>query len=469
MSAENSEMVYLNDDCIMEIVKRLDVGSLCAFRKTSTKLRRMAIESFNRKHSDTLLEICEDDDGVKVYSNNDYCKCFWQYIENVYVLKWPLENEAYSQVGHFMQTNIVDLKQLVIRRMNFNDHFGIHIAQLLQSVESVSIVNTDNQYQDECAVFSENILKHCQQLKRLTIHSPSVLKYLSTRKFVTLEYFDFIFYEKGDVHHDDTTIEYLKDFFYLNPNIKELKWQFIQCPQYFLNDELKEHIASCLKSFMDCAKHLDVLYLDIPIYLDATIIFDALLKINRCKNIDKIEIKLMQLNGLPALTKLTGLYVSHYIDGNVEHTFNNLKILKFYRQPMDAVTLTKKVPNLEELYIYEHRNIRQPLQAEKGLFMTFVRYLPKLKKIVTDSMIGDDGLLFNYERQNLKDACELDIYMCATRDNNYANEYTTCYSWIESSLVRFKLVRYEDFYDADFANVKNQMYPIYKKYFYNLK
>lgn len=248
----------LTDECIFYIMDELDSASLCAMKKTSKKLQKLAGEFFQRKYSDGSVCILEyrHDIGLQFLSNIEHGKCFSRYITNLYTEQWPEEDsdDEYSEVIQCINSNISDsLKRIAIKVSSFSDSLGTRLAHTLKNVETVCF--QDVRHENDALI--DNILKHCHHLKHLKFDNPAVLKFLSLRKYPELEYLDFAIY---DNEFNQPALDYLKDFLHLNPHLRQLNWRFEFKFKYPVIDLDVTHVSTYINSIVDCVKNLDTLF-----------------------------------------------------------------------------------------------------------------------------------------------------------------------------------------------------------------
>lgn len=179
------------------------------------------------------------------------------------------------------------------------------------------------------------------------------------------------------------------------------------------------------------------------------------------------------LNKLAGLSKLSGLYLSNITDDKIIHhidyfanlTFLYLSSTKIPRKIHQFVTVSQKLQNLEELYCCleeEHEEESWNSTAINDILILFVRYAPKIRKIVTNFYLKDDEhsiLLFSEERAKLIDACNCLIYFYSYNQDfqDYEEHRRSILSLNRrDGLVKFMPVNYIESY---FGNIDHPYIP----------
>lgn len=402
----NDYFTSTNDNCIHEVLDRLNMCSLCAIRRTCTKLERLAGEHFQLKYSDSSITLIGSRE-IREISNITHGKCFRQYIRNLCI---DCDRNDKLNISHYIKSKFSNsIRFLCIRFGRFAGSFGYEIKDTLTNVEAI-IFHCGSE--DES--FYENVLKHCPRLKRLEIST----NYVPDGKYPTLEYFGYSFHSKNFC---ETTAANLKRFFQMNPTIKRIDWRFNFSGQ--CDSDIEQYI-SVLSEY---AKNVEEVFFEFKSTFDAELLYGQLKVIDERKSTKKIEIgvdfadnrsDIINPSALAALTNLTGLYLTVAEDKEilqVLHSFVNLRFLYFGWRGISktaAIKAAKKLQNLEELHCVDF-SARPRADIFENILLPFVSHSTSLSKIFLNiGIIVDvkDVTTLNDMRQKLKFGSKVDIW-----------------------------------------------------------
>lgn len=413
------EFSVLCDDCILEIMEMLPLDDLCCLSRTCKRMKALAENCYARKHPKKLKRIIRNFDESLVWSDqtcSPYRPCFDHCVRRIQI--------SFSIINNFHEC----------------------IVDTLSKAETIAFLICD--LGDD--IYS-SILKHCRQMKHLMIHYNAHCDNnsdLLLRSYTRLEQLQCYNCNKSE---NDKLIGFLQR----NPNVKSLTWDF-----HFKYDEFDAE--DLIQSIVDNGVNLEELFLSIYHYSRLAPICQVLRGLCERKNFKRLELRFYgfaadrmttkDADELTSLSKLDGLHFHVFENFRELHrsigALKNLKTLQLnlhymweweFRRFVDE--LAQSLPNLEQLY-YVNVN-RYRTFSVKSLFPPFVRYSPKLRKIVMANIYKFEDEMnhipkFNEERAKLNGARELTLYW----EKDVFNMYTSVISDLNAAngLVKIKQI-----------------------------
>lgn len=353
----------MNDDCINEVLSRLELVDLCAISRTCKQLRNLAGREFQRKYPEKKIYILEktlpcsrtpaSEITVVLPLHEIYVKCFSPIVQNIYV---NLRTHCLAmELAAFIQTHINRLpKKIEFRRCHLyiNKSLAEGIKPMLEIVESVVFSGCHGNKNN----FYNEILKHCKRLKYLEVkpmyHTTFDLlpPRLPLNEHPHLEFFDCNFKDKQMTENLDV-------FLQLNSNVKRLVCTFgIKLTEF--------DIKRCFQAVAEYSKNLDDVCFAIEQHasegFNLTLIADELKVLSRCDRIKRCELNLfhhgISMKSTATAAVFTGLRCGgHCIQFIIKSNtpFNKLRTLIFTNQTQlnkqTATDLSYMLPNLEIL------------------------------------------------------------------------------------------------------------------------
>lgn len=386
----------LNDDCILEIFKKLDLNQLCAIAQTCKKLRLLAGEHFQRRYPYIIIEVFGIGGvGLSSMSNMRHANCFSRAVQNLsieHTFSLSTNGETKYNLPIYLRSRFSNaLKSITFAAGDFSNSLGDQISNLLQNVETVTFHSNLIPLQE---IFYENVLYHCQRIKRIECDNG----YLPTSTYPTLEEFQLML-DSDNGTDKQQTMDKLIRFFQLNPNIKEFIWMFRNKNDH----DVAEHIQLFNETIGNlCNLHLDLKYIaanDSIKRLEENLNPEILTKltINWPDNLTPI------IDSLHKFTNLTHLCMTG--------DFGVVPKTKWF-------CIAKALQNLQEMYIVDtcykllfdddDDNIDEIVFSFN--FTPFVRFSPNLYKltVLCKCDFNVDQITFlNDERKKLGSACKI--------------------------------------------------------------
>lgn len=211
-------LTALNNDCILEILSKLNVEGLCAARRTCKKLRALVDqhvqrEPFQRKYIKVPFEETEWNEIV-LYSPlaHGNHKTLWieQTTENV---SPSSRSSGLKKISFDRGYFVSNVEKVRFDGGNFPNSFGNQIAGLLRNVKVLSF--GERVYADD--EFYENVLNKCQ-LRQLECANG----YIPVKQFAALQRLSMKMIGGIDQQKADS----LNRFCQMNPTMKEFVAEF---------------------------------------------------------------------------------------------------------------------------------------------------------------------------------------------------------------------------------------------------
>ncbi|XP_031621469.1 uncharacterized protein LOC116339619 isoform X2 [Contarinia nasturtii] len=389
---QTGEIFRLNDDCFEAIFCWLCAEDLPAFSETCIAVKKYA----PLKDVIQSIAFCGDHKPQKTWD-------------------WELQykhNHVNDLLLYYMQSECNKHPRfLSFERMALNKMDGACIANALETVDEAVFQNC------ELDDFYTNILRYCDNIKRLTVKKCDIIYAEDTswlnQRYPTLE--------SLKIHLDASLdLSVLDEFFAQNSQIK--KFAYIS--------RLSKHPTKIDKVL--CAiRHLQLeeLFLTFAVACKFHDIYAQLLVISQQPQFKRLalefgsclvkDILIDNLNNLACLDKLYALHIRDVdfakdLPTNID-VLTNLKELYLNHTPNTAYAAEKLAmitPNLELLVI---RDSVYYTPSFADFVQPFIEFLPKLKKIVLsyDVFSGFKQRIpaLNEKRQKLQGACPVHIWL----------------------------------------------------------
>lgn len=181
---ERPSLLSLNDDCILEIFKNLELKDLCSASNTNSRARGLAQTDFASRYKDKVFTLLENDEKVA-----DYLRNFGSQIHSI-ELKRPMEIPSHDVLGdtyilHLLTEYCGSLSKLKLFRYEFNHRSDSNTKQLHPlfsrlktltvtschiSDKILSIFDVNKLVLDGVTTFNDNAeMRHLTKLKTLNI------------------------------------------------------------------------------------------------------------------------------------------------------------------------------------------------------------------------------------------------------------------------------------------------------------
>lgn len=341
-TCNNEEIVFLsmNNDCISNIFEWLHLDDICSISDTCKRLKMLASDYFERRHGDKLL------DGMRITTVNGKIelqpneKCVWSFSRsfNTVVLnassRIPRDINALKlDLSSFVRTYCSEyLTSIQFQSMFLHQSIGDAIGSVLQNVETVVFINCDleGDYHE--------ILKHCQNLKYLTIDENygHKIEKLLLETYPKLKHFSCRYYGRVLLTKN------LKLFLMQHPRLTRLTWCFhARIREAAFSDKTLE----CIQVIVKSGKQLEDLFLSFDGIYNLAGICGELKGLSDRKHFKRLELDFryttleyklskMLIEHGKHLTDLTSLLGLHLCDLS---TMANLRVLQ-----LDSVASIKR-------------------------------------------------------------------------------------------------------------------------------
>lgn len=416
----------LNEDCILEIFERLTLDELCAINDTCKKLRQLAQYHFPRKYPNLLTRriYIEKDlrkGQIGFYHDESYVRCFSKHIQSIEICeRVKMDDKLLGFIRTNCCPNIKNIAFNNYRDGTWSETFVNGIKDILFKAEAIDLCGTPEHLSD--------IPKYLPAVKKLRIQfmlqyedNFEGLKLLRTMKCPRLE--EFIYSTNQSMLGD------LKSFLEQHETIK----RFI-CITSDLETE-------CFKQLLKIVAATNISELFVAnfdgCHIDFALIRSEFEMLDNCAHFKRLEVclddgiptgrSINNIFGLASSRSFSGLYLSEWDCPMVQfnpasNLLTNLTTLtiSYYISELDALNLAQKLPNLNRFTCFD----------EKAILTPFVRYTPKLTKIIvmyydfehkSDDELPDLQML-NDERNKLNGATKLIIYLTDEIEDRYKNK-----------------------------------------------
>lgn len=164
-TSQFTELLDMNDDCILAICERLDLSGLQSMKATCMRLYRLASGHFQRKYTDKRIDVdCKRKKPLEFKIASEYQQHFHSDIRNVRING---RNARMNHIFKFITANVcANLKHLQLDNFRgiISEKYGKIIDVQLKQVQSISI----NNFQTTSDIY-EGLLGHCDNLQILSI------------------------------------------------------------------------------------------------------------------------------------------------------------------------------------------------------------------------------------------------------------------------------------------------------------
>lgn len=258
-----TEFLDLNDDCIREILSKLDLDSLCEMSLTCKRIQPLAVYQFQRKHADedkwitvtyTRQSKRKQSAKFKPSSGEKYKNCFSSQCPNV---RANCRVSDVSIIFEFLKknccANLIHLRLGQLRSQLLEKH-GKLIEDQLNGLDGITIdgFSIKNDIYD-------GILKFCPNLKSLAVYTKTKSNVDWLRhSYPNLEHLDIEF---CDNFHREQFIEFGAHFFHLNRQIRQIECSEINVILFVLRTiHPIEHLKLYFSNIMEFYYVFDDLY-----------------------------------------------------------------------------------------------------------------------------------------------------------------------------------------------------------------
>lgn len=423
-----TEFLFMNNDCIYKIFEWLELKDLCAISETCKQLQALSSDYFQLKHYDKLsngMRIMVINGKIELHPKERYVKSFSRCFDTVIInadLRWSRNIDVTKlTLPRFIRDNCSQyLSTIQFHLMVLHQSFGDSIMKILENVETVVFWTCDLEGT------YHHILKHCRNLKYLTIDSNygNKIDELLLETYPQLEHFQCRYYGRLLMTNN------LKVFLKHHPNLKRLTWCF---HARIREATFSDKTLDCIDAIVENGKNLEELFLSFDGTYNLTAISEKLKELCNRKQFKRLELDfrftspgyevskmiIEQGHQLATLNSLYGLHLfdfSEYLS-NILPGLTTLKDLRILQ--LDCVASVKGMAiislgglaSLEELHIHTLENV---IFAQQ-----FICQVEKLKifsilncKFNTSRL---DLPMLNVKRRELPSgACELVIYVDIT-------------------------------------------------------
>lgn len=417
----DTELMNLNDHCILEIFQRLPLINLCKMSETCVRLRILAGKCFISKYPQLVFE--EMKIGRKFGKINFepkliHVEFFSKMMPNLKV-KFPSERDV--AILQYIRAKCKNLRQIIFDGGCLLRSYGNDLEDVLEKVETVAFLQSVSQ----TSYFVE-ILIHCPRIKQLILHENhggNKLNEVLLNKYPTLQHLKHI-------HEGTIDLDNLNTFFKQNPNVTKFTLYFCDLLEGNNNDNVLELIRCIAKNGI----HLAQLNLSFYGYYDWTTISNEIEILCKRTCFKQLELK---FHGIEAERMLTD-HGSHIASHSCVQTlhfeeFSNLletfvKIGSFpYLKNLHLTDvrfgevnpfLVAIFPNLRQIQIVGQVDCENSLDNDNDygygdVITMFVCHLAKLTKILITGYIENLELdidLMNRKRENLQYAEMVTIF-----------------------------------------------------------
>lgn len=443
-------------------------------------------EDFKKVQRDCLskwLRYCQNDDGsMGALPKGDHGK----YFQNCIVEGNALQNfdPALLCSAHS------EYNQIQFKSVDFNETLGDALKEILENVTTIGIWNCWSESGDY-----NSVLKHCKRMKNLIYFQDfdlgkNLMKY-STHMDKSLDWFRntgrttnyWMLSSYPMVEHIQCLYvrggpaKNFAHFLQKNPTIKSLTWQF--------HKDCIDSTHELLKTVVECCTALEELFLSFVDYGNLAVISKALKQLCSGTNFKRLELKFAteyidperwlrtNFDVLLSLRNLTGLHLCGLYETSGARfpdlsSFTALKTLtiqgrffQFYEEPHNNLNLSKRLTNLQELYLNNVTGHTGTLFFDEfdvtQYIMPFAMHSPKLIKIVVQDVEIEDRHkvipLLGELRKKLNGATKLTIHFEENEFKKFVNAITLLHAH-GNGLVEVKEVTII----KDVLNVANPFY-----------
>lgn len=429
-SLQELTMETLSEDCVFEILDRLQTNYLYTIAETCTRFFDLASIQYRRRHPEKFVCLLMMDEKIALLPDEYDVKLFGRKFLNVMIRGESRNCRWDDELLQFILTNCSSSLQMIrFERAMLQSVQLKRMHHMLHRVETVVI--------HECGMiddFYDCLLSECDQLKHLiisdsyTIMNPAGSKWMSM-KYPLLESVQICSITMLPFQRD----QWVK-FFRQNPQIK-----CFACDHWYSIDAMDRPI----KTIATNARNLERLFISLRGigHLNAT--YYDLSVLGESSHFESLELQFTGNTGIQYLIRhakllasIKQLHTLHLYDmvltkeiAHVVITLANLKRLNFVKTPFNtdfAESVSSGLHNLEEIY-----------SDISNDFTPFIRNAPKLMKIqLADTEFGAInlgwGLLWLNDERTKINSCPITIYV-----KNISTEDTE-HSIISSGIISIK-------------------------------
>lgn len=335
--------------------------------------------------------------------SKNYAKSFTQQVQSLEM--WFHHAEMGESLLQFMRLNgCNDIKKIKFCGVNWSKSFADECDFFVQNVEIVSFYVLWSKRHD---VHLDEIVKHLPLLSHLKVVGyETKLPTIKLSRLVVFEY---------DISIQPN-LEDLENFLQQNPTVRRCTVHVYSHNINFIQRLLKiVSKSSIAELFLECDKEIDF-----------ALIRNELTQLDERKNFKRLELKILANHmrnptELAFLKSFNGFHLKHDEVSSMNRyirafsSYVNLTTLWIEAHVSEAFAenLSQNLRNLQEFY-FDGYQIWKTIAP-------FVRYSPKLKKIIVLNSCSDEDdedeyssiATLNAERKMLEDATELTIYLAA--------------------------------------------------------
>lgn len=376
-SAPETNLLGLNDDCLVEIFGYLNVIELCAVNQIPGRIHRIAQQVYRMHH--TTLDLSHVSSTVNYYEltlhkARNVFQCFGASIVKLKVAALAFKVENRSRVVDLIVRYCPNLKSIEFIDFQFRHGRILHVQNFLGNLHELTLTR--------CNLHGclRNLFRNCVQLKSLAIQTDTNLNGACLEcEFPQLE-------SATLTMRDDITLQNLHTFLRMNPQLKSL--ELVHC-----DDETFATIATALPQ-------LERLSVEVTYFYDFVENLKSLLQLNHLKEL-KLNCSLYPISSfVDALAAKDTIEVLHISDGVLnDHLIEalskckRLQSLKLCSMPnvhdKFLIGLATNLPNLNEFYIR-----RCQAMTNRGV-LAFVEIAKQLNSLsISNSTVQVDDAFF---------------------------------------------------------------------------
>lgn len=430
MQSTGISMMSLNDHCILKIFEYFNINQLCVVAGICKRLFDLVDMFFrqrfrNRSMDEVRIQITFGREII-LLTKERYVMHFLKFMSNLRLCEGF--NTRPFDMAEFMRQNCNENLQIIaFERINFGSDHGSVIMNWLRNVEAIAFFNCKHLHQ---------ITRYCSNLKRLKIDRYSKDQEWMEEVYPTLEH----------LQYNVSCKKKLIKFLTRNRTVKSLMLTLDTTSPAINQKLLKELQQFNLEELMLTIERINVLEWAME-QLKSTSNRSHFKRLELCVNDPYCFISKYReiFSSLKELMHLRGLHLLQCeIQFPSDITLEHLKVLQLAHvaEYISTDSLSENLPNLEELYL-------MALSANfKDIVTPFARNAEKLKKIVArDFKIANRAEMtnielakyFNVEREQLRNACKLFIYIGKDEFDETLNATAAKFPLVEMRRVEFQL------------------------------
>ncbi len=431
IQAPTTSFLSINVDCMYSIFDLLPVNDLCSLGRTCAQLKSICGEYVSYKYPTKAIVLNRNLKRTGKFKD-EAVNCFQKAIKNMDVFRYADDGDENDFRCNFL-LNADDsellkmipmysgdiLRHITFNKVIFHKTFGKEMKTVLQDIEAITFLKCSGIRGQKN--FFEQILKHCQNLSSLIIHGSNLNNLLNhllpTLKLPMIKNMEF-----RSVKATSAFTAKLKEFLSVHP-IETFTWHFAYGGPCVID-------RTFVKMILENAINLEQLYLSLDRYDNLASICEELKVLcDRKKKFRRLEMKFSTDRSKNILVKNSDRLASLHVLTALHFDFNinydmftriisplvHLKTLQLHHVPNGFKWHTisfEKLINLEELIIHRLHCLT--------FLQQFVRYCPKLKKIIIRecaislaklNIFSKKSIqLLIKERSKLTGACNTTIY-----------------------------------------------------------